>query len=181
RAVARVMAGLRAAGFKGYFAGGCLRYWLLGEQPIEFDVATDASAEAVQQLFPRTVPVGAQFGVVIVLIDDQPIEVASFRTDAEYLDGRRPVSVRPATAAEDAQRRDLTINGMFLDPDSGTVLDVVGGQADLAAGVVRAIGDPVARLGEDRLRMLRAIRLAARLGFTIEPATMAAIRAHAAE
>ena len=181
RAARSVLRQLREAGFQAYFAGGCVRDWLRGETPIEFDVATDASAGAVQQLFRRTVPVGAQFGVVLVLIDGQPIEVASFRTDSEYLDGRHPVSVHPATAEEDAQRRDFTINGMFRDPDSGEVLDFVGGQADLGARVIRAIGDPSARLREDRLRMLRAVRLAARLDFTIEPATMAAIRSHAAE
>lgn len=180
RAARSVLRRLREAGFQAYFAGGCVRDWLRGEQPSDFDVATDAAAEAVQQLFPRTVPVGAQFGVVLVLIDGQPVEVASFRADAEYHDGRRPVSVRPATMEEDVQRRDFTINGMFRDPDSGEVLDFVGGQADLAAGVIRAIGDPAARFHEDRLRMLRAVRLAARLGYTIEPATLAAIRTHAA-
>jgi len=172
---------LRAGGFRAYFAGGCVRDSLRGEQPSDFDVATDASADAVQQLFPRTVPVGAQFGVVLVLSDGHPIEVASFRADAEYRDGRHPVSVRAATPEEDAQRRDFTINGMFRDPDNGEVLDFVGGRADLAAGLIRAIGDPAARLREDRLRMLRAVRLAARLGYAIEPATMAAIRAHASE
>jgi poly(A) polymerase len=181
RAARTVLRRLREAGFRAYFAGGCVRDWLRGEQPTDFDVATDASADAVQQLFRRTVPVGAQFGVVLVLIDGQPIEVASFRVDAEYLDGRRPVSVRPAAPEEDAQRRDFTINGMFRDPDTGEVLDYVDGRADLAARVVRAIGDPAARFHEDRLRMLRAVRLAARLGFAIEPATMAAIRAHAGE
>jgi poly(A) polymerase len=181
RAARSVMLRLREAGFQAYFAGGCVRDWLRGEQPLEFDVATDASAAAVQQLFPRTVPVGAQFGVVLVLIDGLPIEVASFRTDAEYLDGRHPVRVQPATAEEDAQRRDFTINGMFRDPDTGAVLDFVGGQADLALRRIRAIGDPAARFHEDRLRMLRAVRLAARLDFSIEPATMAAIRTHAAE
>jgi poly(A) polymerase len=181
RAARAVVQRLRGAGFRAYFAGGCVRDWLLGEQPTDFDVATDASAEIVQQLFRRTVPVGAQFGVVLVLMDDQPIEVASFRADAEYLDGRRPVSVRPATPEEDAQRRDFTINGMFRDPDSDEVLDFVGGRADLAAGIIRAIGDPAARLHEDRLRMLRAVRLAARLDYAIDPATMTAIRAHAGE
>jgi tRNA nucleotidyltransferase/poly(A) polymerase len=180
RAARIVLRHLREAGFQAYFAGGCVRDWLRGEQPTDFDVATDASAEAVQHLFPRTVPVGAQFGVVLVLIDGQPVEVASFRADADYHDGRRPVSVRPATIEEDVQRRDFTINGMFRDPDSDAVLDFVGGQADLAAGVIRAIGDPATRFHEDRLRMLRAVRLAARLGYVIEPATLAAIRAHAA-
>lgn len=180
RAARAVLRRLRDAGFRTYFAGGCVRDWLRGEQPSDFDVASDASADQVQQLFPRTVPVGAQFGVVLVLMDGQPVEVASFRADAEYRDGRRPVSVRAATAEEDVQRRDFTVNGMLWDPESGEVLDYVGGRADLDAGVIRAIGDPAARFQEDRLRMLRAVRLAARLGYTIEPATMAAIQAHAA-
>ncbi len=180
KAARRVVAALRGAGYQALFAGGCVRDALRGETPSDFDIATDATAVAVQALFPRTVPVGAQFGVVLVVIDGHPIEVASFRADAEYRDGRRPLSVRPATRQEDAQRRDFTVNGMFRDPDSGVVLDYVGGQADLAAGIIRAIGDPAARIGEDYLRMLRAVRLAARLGYTIEPATFAAIRTHAA-
>lgn len=180
RAARSVVRRLRDAGHRAYFAGGCVRDWLRGEHPTDFDVATDADVDAVQHLFPRTVPVGAQFGVVLVMVNGHPIEVATFRADAEYLDGRRPVSVRPAAPEEDAQRRDFTINGMFRDPDTGKVLDFVGGQADLAAGVIRAIGDPAQRFHEDRLRMLRAVRLAARLDYTIEPATMDAIRANAA-
>src|SRR5262245_37902601 len=181
RAARSVVRRLRDAGHRAYFAGGCVRDWLRGEHPTDFDVATDADVDAVQHLFPRTVPVGAQFGVVLVMVNGHPIEVATFRADAEYLDGRRPVSVRPAAPEEDAQRRDFTINGMFRDPDTGNVLDFVGGQADLAAGVIRAIGDPAQRFHEDRLRMLRAVRLAARLRYAVEPATMDAIRAHAAE
>ncbi|MGE0517487.1 MAG: CCA tRNA nucleotidyltransferase [Candidatus Binatia bacterium] len=180
RAARRIIASLRGAGFQAYFAGGCVRDTLRGEVPQDFDVATDAPATAVQALFRRTVPVGAQFGVVLVLIDGQPVEVATFRSDAEYIDGRHPVAVRPASAEEDAQRRDFTINGMFLDPDTGAVLDYVGGRADLAAGVIRAIGDPRARFAEDHLRLLRAVRLAARLGFEIEPLTFAAIKVQAA-
>ena len=175
-----VIARLHEAGYVAYFAGGCVRDWLRGETPVEFDVASDATAVEVQALFPRTVPVGAQFGVVLVLIDGVPTEVASFRTDEPYHDGRRPSGVRPATPEADAQRRDFTINGMFRDAVSGEVIDYVGGRADLAAGVVRAIGDPHARIGEDRLRMLRAVRFAARLGFAIEAETFAAIRTHAA-
>ncbi|MEO8604352.1 MAG: CCA tRNA nucleotidyltransferase [bacterium] len=171
---------LRAAGYVAYFAGGCVRDALRGAPASDFDVATDAATEAVQRLFPRTVPVGAQFGVVLVLMHGHPVEVATFRTDAEYLDGRRPVAVSPATPRADAQRRDFTINGMFLDPLSGEVLDYVGGRADLAAGIVRAIGDPAARFAEDHLRLLRAVRFAARLGFAIEPSTFAAMVAQAA-
>jgi poly(A) polymerase len=181
RAARRVAERLHAAGFVAYFAGGCVRDRLRGEQPSDFDVATDATAVQVQALFDRTVPVGAQFGVVLVVSEGHAVEVASFRTDAEYVDGRRPVAVHPASAEEDAQRRDFTINGMFLDPRSGAVLDFVGGRADLQAGIIRAIGDPVARLREDRLRMLRGIRLAAKLRFAIEPRTFEAIRAHAGE
>jgi poly(A) polymerase len=171
-----VVGGLRAAGYRAYFAGGCVRDRLLGVEPSDYDVATDAPAAAVQQLFERTVPVGVQFGVVVVVIDGQPVEVATFRADAEYVDGRRPVSVRFASPEEDARRRDFTINGMFLDPESGEVIDYVGGRADLAARVIRAIGDPRDRFHEDRLRMLRAVRFAARLGYDIEPTTMAALR-----
>lgn len=180
RAARAVIDRLLGAGHIAYFAGGCVRDWLRGETPSDFDVATDATAAEVQALFARTVPVGAQFGVVLVLVDGQPIEVASFRADAEYRDGRHPVGVRPASPEEDARRRDFTVNGMFREAESGRVLDFVGGRADLDARVIRAIGDPAARFGEDRLRMLRAIRLAARLDYAIEPATFAAIRAHAA-
>ncbi len=176
-----VVTRLRERGYRAYFAGGCVRDWLRGEEPTDFDVATDATVEVVQELFDHTVPVGAQFGVVLVVVEGQPIEVAAFRADAEYRDGRHPVSVRPATPEEDARRRDFTINGMFRDPDSDEVLDHVGGRADIRARVIRAIGDPTARFHEDRLRMLRAVRLAASLGYTIEPATFAAIRQLAAE
>lgn len=172
---------LRRAGFRAYFAGGCVRDRLLGLEPTDYDVATDAPAATVQQLFKRTVPVGVQFGVVLVLIDDQPIEVATFRADAEYVDGRHPVSVRFASPEEDARRRDFTINGMFFDPATGDVIDYVGGRADLAARVIRAIGNPRDRLHEDRLRMLRAVRFAARMDYTIEAETWAAMRALAAQ
>jgi poly(A) polymerase len=175
-----VVARLRGAGFAALLAGGCVRDALRGDPAKDFDVATDASTDAVQALFSRTVPVGAQFGVVLVLSAGTPVEVATFRADAEYLDGRRPVSVRAATPQEDAQRRDFTINGMFLDPASGEVLDYVGGEADLAAGIIRAIGDPAARFAEDHLRLLRGVRFAARFDFSIDPATFDAMRAHAA-
>ena len=174
-----IAARLREVGYTAYFAGGCVRDRLLGREPQDFDVATDAPAARVQQLFPRTVPVGAQFGVIVVLVEDVGVEVATFRADAAYLDGRHPSSVRFSSPVEDARRRDFTINGMFLDPVTDTVIDFVDGQADLRAGRIRAIGDPSARIAEDRLRMLRAVRFAARLGFTIEPATTAAIRSAA--
>ena len=170
---------LRAAGHEAYLAGGCVRDRLLGREPLDYDIATSAPPETVQALFPRTVPVGAQFGVVLVIADGMPVEVATFRSDAAYVDGRRPSAVHFGSAREDARRRDFTINALFLDPLTGEVVDFVGGQADLRAGIIRAIGDPRARIAEDRLRMLRAVRLAARLGFTIEPATHEAIRAAA--
>jgi len=170
-----VAARLRDAGYTAYFAGGCVRDRLLGNEPGDYDVATNATAETVQALFPHTVPVGAQFGVVLVLVDGEPFEVATFRTDAAYLDGRHPSSVTFSSPEEDAKRRDFTINGMFLDPETDAVFDYVGGRADLEAGIVRAIGDPFARIAEDRLRMLRGVRFAARFGFAIDPATLAAI------
>ena len=170
---------LRAAGHEAYLAGGCVRDRLLGREPLDYDIATSAPPETVQALFPRTVPVGAQFGVVLVIADGMPVEVATFRSDAAYVDGRRPSAVHFGSAREDALRRDFTINALFLDPLTGEVVDFVGGQADLRARIIRAIGDPRARIAEDRLRMLRAVRLAARLGFTIEPATHEAIRAAA--
>ena len=170
-----VAARLREAGYIAYLAGGCVRDRLLGHEPDDFDVATDAPASTVQQLFTRTAAVGAQFGVILVVEQEVSIEVATFRADAVYRDGRHPSSVRFSSPEEDAQRRDFTINGMFLDPVTDRLIDYVGGQADLRAGVVRAIGDARARLSEDRLRMLRAVRFAARFGFAIEPATFAAI------
>jgi len=177
RAIATV---LRDAGYTAYFAGGCVRDRLLGREPQDFDVATDAPVAEVQQLFSKTVPVGAQFGVVLVLMDGEPVEVATFRADSIYVDGRHPASVHFSSPVEDAQRRDFTINGMFLDPVTDTIIDYVGGQDDLRLGIIRAIGDPQARISEDRLRMLRGVRFAARLRFEIEPATFAAIQTAAA-
>ncbi len=170
---------LREAGHEAYFAGGCVRDQLLGREPLDFDVATGATPEAVRGLFRRTVPVGARFGVILVVEDGTAFEVATFRSDDAYVDGRRPSSVRFGSAREDAARRDFTINGLFLDPLGGEVVDFVGGREDLRAGVIRAIGDARARIAEDRLRMLRAVRFAARLRFTVEPATRAAIEAAA--
>jgi len=176
RVATDVVRRLRAAGFETYLAGGCVRDRLLGREPGDYDVATAAPPEAVRKLFHRTVPVGAQFGVILVLEGGAQFEVATFRSDDAYVDGRRPSAVHFATAAEDAQRRDFTINALFQDPETGRVIDFVGGETDLRAGIVRAIGDADARIKEDRLRMLRAVRFAARFGYTIEPATLAAIR-----
>jgi poly(A) polymerase len=172
----RVVRTLRRHGHEAVLAGGCVRDLLLGRDPADYDVATSAKAEDVQRLFPRTVPVGVQFGVVLVLEEGEQMQVATFRRDGVYLDHRHPAEVHFADERADAERRDFTINGMFLDPESGEVRDHVGGRADLAAGVIRAIGDPAARFDEDRLRLLRAIRFAARFGYGIEPTTWEAIR-----
>jgi len=173
---ASIVRRLRAAGHVAYFAGGCVRDRLLGREPADYDVATSAPPEAVRALFTRTVPVGMQFGVVLVLLGDERVEVATFRADDAYVDGRRPTAVHFGSPEDDAQRRDFTINAMYWDPEDDRIIDFVGGETDLRAGVVRAIGDANARIAEDRLRMLRAVRLAARFDFTIEPTTMAAIR-----
>lgn len=175
-----VAARLRAAGFQALFAGGCVRDRLRGVAPKDWDVATDARPEEVQRLFRRTVAVGAAFGVIRVREGGGEFEVATFRADGVYLDGRRPEAVRFTTAREDAERRDFTVNGLFLDPADDRIIDHVGGQADLAAGVLRAIGDPAARFREDKLRLLRAVRFAATLGFRVEEQTWAAVRAMAA-
>jgi len=174
---------LQGAGHRALWAGGCVRDLELGLEPADYDVATDATPEQVQRLFRRTVPVGISFGVVRVLgpRGAGEVEVATFRSDDAYLDGRRPSAVHFGTPEVDAARRDFTINGMFLDPLTGEVIDHVGGHADLAAGVVRAIGDPAARFAEDKLRLIRAVRFAARFGFTIEPGTKAALVAMAAQ
>ncbi len=171
---------LRAAGHTAYFAGGCVRDLLRGQVPKDFDIATNAKPEVVQKIFARTYAVGAHFGVIVVLENEFQFEVATFRSDGVYLDGRRPVEVHFATAEEDAARRDFTINGMFFDPDKNEVIDFVGGRADLERKLIRAIGDPARRFAEDRLRMLRAVRFATTLGFEIDPATWEAIKAGAA-
>ena len=173
---------LRAAGHTAYFAGGCVRDTLLGLTPKDYDVATDAPPQRVRQLFRNTQAVGAAFGVILVRLGQSVIEVATFRTDGTYTDGRRPDTVTFATAEADAKRRDFTINGLFMDPlDGDRVIDYVGGRADLDAKLIRAIGNPDERFAEDHLRMLRAVRFAARLGFNIEEATAEAIREHAQE
>ncbi|HJU10354.1 MAG TPA: CCA tRNA nucleotidyltransferase, partial [Candidatus Binataceae bacterium] len=153
---------LRNSGFTAFLAGGCVRDRILGVKAKDYDIATDASPESVARLFNDTVAVGAKFGVMLVLLDGEQFEVATFRADAGYLDGRHPSAVRFGTLEEDAKRRDFTIGGMYLDPETGQIIDLVGGTRDLRAGVIRAIGDPELRFGEDHLRMLRAIRFAAR-------------------
>lgn len=181
RLAAGIAARLRGAGHTAYFAGGCVRDELLGLEPHDFDIATSAHPGEVQALFPRTEAVGAHFGVVLVIEQGLPFEVATFRSDNAYLDGRRPSSVTFSSPEEDARRRDFTINGMFLDPADGRLIDFVGGEADLRARLIRAIGDPVSRLTEDKLRLLRAVRFAARFDYAIEPATWRAVREHAAD
>jgi poly(A) polymerase len=173
---------LRGAGFQAYLVGGCVRDLLLGRQPKDFDVSTDATPTQVTKLFPETYAVGAQFGVVLVPVKEcdsqsHTVEVATFRSDVGYSDGRHPDEVRfSRDPREDVERRDFTINGMMLDPASDEVLDFVGGRTDLAAGIIRTIGDPEQRFAEDKLRMLRAVRFAARFGYTIDEATFAAIK-----
>lgn len=166
---------LTAAGHKALFAGGCVRDRLLGLEPKDFDIATSARPEEVVALFPGANEVGAHFGVVIAKQGGHHVEIATFRTDGSYKDGRRPEKVTFSTPEEDAQRRDFTVNGLFEDPDTRAVIDHVGGLIDLRAGVLRAIGDPVARFTEDGLRLLRAVRFSTKLGFEIEPRTLAAI------
>lgn len=174
-----VLRRLREAGHVAYFAGGCVRDELLGLKPADYDVATDAPPARVRELFSQTQAVGAAFGVILVRHRRSTVEVATFRSEGNYHDGRRPESVRFTTPEEDARRRDFTINGLFLDPVENRVIDYVGGKQDLAARVLRAIGDADARFGEDHLRLLRAVRFAARFDLSIDHATAAAIRAHA--
>ncbi len=173
---------LRRHGHEALLVGGCVRDLLLKREPADYDVTTDATPECVLHLFPDSVGVGAQFGVVLVLRDTAKVEVATFRSDVGYSDGRHPDRVvYSKTPQEDVARRDFTINGLLMRHDTGEVLDYVGGQEDLHARLVRAIGDPERRFTEDKLRMLRAIRFAARFGYAIEPATFAAIQGHAPE
>lgn len=170
---------LREAGHQALFAGGCVRDALMGKTPHDFDIATSARPEQVQALFPRTVPVGVQFGVVLVIENGQDYQVATFRSDGTYLDGRHPRSVTFSSAEEDARRRDFTVNGLFYDPIDEKVLDFVGGRQDLETRTLRAIGSPAERFAEDKLRLLRGVRFAAALDFTIETETWTAIRAGA--
>jgi poly(A) polymerase len=183
---------LRSKGHQAYFVGGCVRDILLDREPGDYDVATDATPERVEQIFPNSLTVGAKFGVVVVVQGPEPnepqestaatVEVATFRSDVGYSDGRHPDQVvYSSTPQEDVQRRDFTINGLLLDPETNEVLDFVGGRDDLRAGIIRAIGQPEARFREDKLRMLRAVRFAARFGYTIEPETLRAIQKLAPE
>ncbi|MEO0476703.1 MAG: CCA tRNA nucleotidyltransferase [Planctomycetota bacterium] len=190
-AAVQIIHTLNQRGHTAYLAGGCVRDALMGKTPKDYDVATDATPDQVQSIFPNSAAVGAAFGVVIVYtsapkgVRRYVTEVATFRAEGAYSDGRRPDEVRFTNAKEDASRRDFTINGLFAAPgdsasaENDEIIDYIGGRADLDAGLIRAIGDPGERFGEDYLRMLRAVRFTARLGFEIEPKTSAAIRAHA--
>jgi len=174
-AAIQIVRQLRESGHTAYFAGGCVRDMLCGVEPHDFDIATSATPDEVQRLFPRTFPVGAAFGVVLVLEAGHQFEVATFRCDEAYLDGRRPSAVRYGSPEEDAQRRDFTINGLFLDPVTNQILDFVGGRADLDRQLIRCIGDARQRFTEDKLRLLRCVRFASNLQFEVEPATFAAM------
>ena len=178
----RVCKQLAGAGYLAYLVGGCVRDLLLGHEPADYDIATNATPDGVVGIFPDSLTVGAQFGVVIVVEGDLQVHVATFRSETGYSDGRRPDQVIFASSpAEDARRRDFTINALFMLPATDEILDYVGGRADLDARVIRAIGDPVRRFQEDRLRMARAIRFASRLGYEIENGTFEAIQREAAD
>jgi tRNA nucleotidyltransferase/poly(A) polymerase len=167
---------LRAEGHEAFLVGGCVRDIIRGVTPHDFDIVTAAMPEQVRALFTRTVPVGARFGVVLVIEREQPYEVATFRVETDYDDGRRPSRVAFATAEEDVRRRDFTVNGLLMDPETGRIIDYVDGRRDIERRLIRTIGDPLERFAEDHLRMLRAVRFTAVLGFTIDPETLAAIR-----
>ena len=170
---------LKAAGHEAFLVGGCVRDLVMGRAPKDYDVATGARPEQVAKLFRRTIPVGAKFGVQMVMIGKTPYEVATFRTDLEYKDSRHPEGVVFSNPKEDALRRDFTVNGLFYDPLKREVIDYVGGREDLKRRLIRAIGDPAKRFAEDRLRMLRAVRFAATLDFQMDPKTFEAVRASA--
>ncbi len=176
----RIVRHLRESGHEAFWVGGCVRDLIRGIDPTDFDIVTSARPEQVQALFGRTVAVGARFGVVIVVEGGQPYEVATFRTEGGYADGRRPSQIAFAGVEEDVRRRDFTVNGLLMDPETGRIMDYVDGRRDIERGLIRTIGDPDRRFAEDHLRMLRAVRFAATLDFAIEPETFAAVRRHAA-
>lgn len=170
---------LQTAGHSAYWVGGCVRDSLLGREPQDYDVATSAVPDQIESLFERTIPVGRKFGVIIVLEDGHEFQVATFRAEADYQDGRHPDHVTFSNAQADASRRDFTVNGLFYDPIQKKLHDWVGGEADLRTKLLRTIGSPAERFAEDHLRLLRAVRFAAQLDFQIEPETFAALRANA--
>ena len=170
---------LRDAGFAAFWVGGCVRDSLLGRAPLDYDIVTEALPDQIETLFSQTIPVGRQFGVIVVVREGRQFQVATFRAEADYRDGRRPERVSFGDARADAVRRDFTVNGLFYDPLTETLHDWVGGEADLRARIIRTIGSPEERFGEDHLRLLRAVRLAAQLDFEIEPRTFEAVKAFA--
>jgi poly(A) polymerase len=176
QAAIQIIRRLRKAGFEALLAGGCVRDMLLGKAPKDYDVATDGRPDEICKIFRRTIKVGAKFGVIIVLLDSRQVEVATFRAEAGYSDGRRPDKVSFTNARQDALRRDFTINGMFYDPLEKEVLDYVGGRGDLKRKIIRTIGRPDERFGEDYLRMLRAVRFAGQLDFKIEKNTLNSVK-----
>src|SRR5271170_5541781 len=177
KAVATIVVGrLQSAGFAAFWVGGCVRDFLLGREPQDFDIATDAQPEQVEKLFRKTIPVGKKFGVIIVVEGGQQFQVATFRAEADYQDGRRPEKIVFANAEADASRRDFTVNGLFYDPLTQKIHDWVGGEGDLRARIIRTIGAPEERFGEDHLRLLRAVRFVAQLDFEIEPKTFTAVK-----
>ena len=167
---------LTRSGYQAFFAGGCVRDQLRGKQPIDYDIATDARPNQVIKLFKKTIAVGKAFGVIKVLIGGFEFEITTFRSEGPYRDGRHPSKVTFTDLAHDVQRRDFTINGMATDPLKRKIIDLVHGRQDLKKKIVRAIGDPLQRFREDKLRMLRAVRFATELNFTIEPKTKGAIK-----
>jgi poly(A) polymerase len=173
---AEIVRQLQTVGFSAFWVGGCVRDYLLGREPGDYDIATSARPEQVEKLFKRTVAVGRKFGVMVVVENKQQFQVATFRAEADYQDGRHPEHVTFANAEADAQRRDFTVNGLFYDPVADKLHDWVGGEKDLRAKIIRTIGSPGERFAEDHLRLLRAVRFAAQLGFEIEPQTFAAVR-----
>ena len=175
----KIIENLHRAGFEAYFAGGCVRDRERGVAPKDYDIATSATPDQITQLFSKTVPVGAAFGVILVIEEEVPFEVATFRKEGAYQDGRHPNQVSFSTVEEDAKRRDFTVNGLYLDVRNNQVIDLVGGREDLQKKIIRTIGDPEKRFLEDHLRLMRAIRFAVQLGFEIESATFEAIKKHA--
>jgi poly(A) polymerase len=175
----RIVQRLQEAGFAAFWVGGCVRDLLLDREPGDYDIATGALSEEIEKLFPKVIPVGRKFGVVVVVENEHQFQVATFRAEAEYHDGRHPARVSVSDAKADALRRDFTVNGLFLDPVKDELHDWVRGKRDLKARVIRTIGRPEERFAEDHLRLLRAVRFAAQLDFTIEPETFAMVRAHA--
>ncbi len=178
---AQIVKTLHEKGHEAYFVGGCVRDMVMEIEPADYDIATSALPEEVMMIFPRTEPIGARFGVILVIHYGVPFEVATFRSDQAYIDGRRPTSVVFTNAEEDVYRRDFTINGLLYDPVEQKVIDYVGGREDIASRTVRAIGNPAERFEEDKLRILRAIRFGARLGYSIEPETWNAVGRMAAK